>query len=124
MDFLKKLIGDLTSKYGLTNIAGTITAVLAGLTYVADTYLGCNIGAVAASVAMELSATCKLPSWFPSTWVPATLATAAAIAFVSKLFRPGTVLRNLFGGTAVIVPANSKASGENTVTPAQVASTK
>lgn len=114
-------INELLTKYGLTNIAGTITAGLAGLVYVMDTYLGCNIGASAAS---SISTTCQLPTWFPANWVPFAMACAASVAFVSKLLRPGTVLRNLFGGTAVIVPANSPASGVNTVSPAQVASAK
>lgn len=112
-------LNDLLSKYGLTNIAGTVTAVLTGLIYIADTYLGCNIGATVATGA-SLSPTCNLPSWIPSTWMPAIAATAAAVAFVSKILRPGTVFRNLFGGTAVIVPETSKASGPGTVTPGQV----
>lgn len=121
---MPKWIGDLLSKYGLTNIAGTVTAVLAALTYGMDKYLGCNIAEIIADANVALSPTCHMPSWFPSTWVPAAMAMAAVIAFGSKLLRPGTFWRNLFGGTAVIVPPDSKASGANTVTPAQVATTK
>lgn len=121
---VKKFINDLLSKYGVTNIAGTITMVTAAIIYYADTYLGCNLGAMIAATGISVSPTCNLPSWFPATWVPITMGIAASVVFVAKLFRPGTFLRNFFGGTAVIVPPDSKASGDGTVTAKQVEATK
>lgn len=109
------MLGDILSKFGLTNILGTVTAVLAGFLGLMEA-LGCLPGAT------DFTATCNLPSWVPTGWVVIAAASTGVAAFVSKLLRPGTVLRNLFGGTAVIVPKSSPESGPNTVTPEQAAS--
>lgn len=119
--FMPQWINDLLAKYGVVNIAGSITAILAGAIYVADTYLGCNIGAVTADPNVAISTTCSLPSWFPASWAPATLGLAAAVAFLGKLFRPGGLLRSFFGGTAVIVDPKNANSTIGTATPADVA---
>lgn len=111
------MLGDLLSKFGLTNILGTITAAIGALIGIMD-WLGCSPGTEA------FEATCNLPSWFPVAWVPAAIFVTGAAALVSKFLRPGTIGRNLFGGTAVIVPKavmDTMKSGENMVTPAQVA---
>ncbi len=109
------MLGDLFSKFGLTNILGTITAVLAGFLGLMEA-LGCSPGAI------DFAAVCSLPAWIPAQWVPIAVAVTGTAAFITKLLRPGTLARNLFGGTAVIVPASDPNSGPNTVTPAQVAS--
>lgn len=111
------MLGDLLSKYGLTNIAGTITAALGAFIGLME-FLGCHPGVEA------FQATCQLPTWFPVSWVPIAIFATGGAALIMKLLRPGTVLRNLFGGTAVIVPKDSPQAGVNTVTPAQVAAGK
>lgn len=114
------MLGDLLSKYGLTNIAGTVTAALGAFIGLME-YLGCHPGVEA------FQATCQLPSWFPVSWVPVAIFATGGAALIMKLLRPGTVLRNLFGGTAVIVTEKQAAampSAENVVTPKQVAATK
>lgn len=108
------MLGDLLSKFGLTNILGTVTAGLAMALGVLK-YLGCESGA------SDFSATCNLPTWVPATWVAPAIVVTGALAFLAKLLRPGTVGRNLFGGTAVIVPASSPQSGPGTATPSDVA---
>ncbi len=124
MDFLKKLIADLTTKYGMTNIAGSITAILSALIFGLDRWLGCNIGEILSNANASISPTCQIPAWFPAAWIPAVTFTAAIVLIASKIFRPGTLIRNFFGGTAVIVPkavADKMDTAKNIVTPAQVA---
>ena len=113
------MLGDLLSKFGLTNILGTVTAGLAMALGVLS-YLGCTPGSV------DFAATCNLPSWVPAAWVGPAIVVTGALAFVSKLLRPGTLGRNLFGGTAVIVTEKQAAampSDNGVVTPDQVAAT-
>lgn len=119
--FMPAWLNELLAKYGIVNIFGSITAILAGFIYVADTYLGCNLGAITANPEAVIATTCQLPSWFPASWTPVTLAIAAAVAFLGKALRPGGLLRSFFGGTAVIVPESSPNSTIGTATPADVA---
>lgn len=111
------MLGDLLTKFGLVNIVGTITQGLAMLLGVLAT-LGCVPGVG------DFTATCNI-SWLPEQYVIYAVSLTGGLAFFLKLLRPGTVMRNLFGGTAVIVPkdvVDTMKSGENVVTPAQVAS--
>ena len=111
------MLGDLLSKFGLTNILGTVTAAIGAVIGVMD-WLGCHPGVEA------MQATCQLPTWFPVSWVPVAIFATGAAALIAKLLRPGTIGRNLFGGTAVIVPKeviDTMKTGTGVVTPAQVA---
>jgi ABC-type spermidine/putrescine transport system permease subunit II len=101
-------------KLGFTNSLGTITALLAVVSGILAS-LGCAPGAI------DFSATCNVP-WLPEQWLPYAAMVTGAVAFVSKLFRPGGFLYSLFGGTAVVVPEASPKSVPGTVTPEQVAS--
>lgn len=122
MEFIKGLL----TKYGITNVGGTITAILGMAIYGMDQWLGCNIADVVATTT-DTATVCQLPSWFPAKWATTAIGIAGGIAFVSKLMRPGTWLRNLFGATAVVVPKEViEAKGidpKGVVTPGQVAST-
>jgi hypothetical protein len=112
------MLGDLLSKFGLVNITGTITAALGSFLGIMD-YFGCK--------PLEgFQATCQLPGWFPVAWVPAAIFATGGAALIMKLLRPGTVIRNLFGGTAVIVTEKQAAAmptDNGVVTPDQVAAT-
>lgn len=116
------MIKDLLTKFGITNSLGTILGILGFFQYVFEKFLGCSAFATTAE------ATCQLPSWVPTTWVPFVLGVAGIIALITKALRPGTFWRNLFGATAVQVPKEViEAKGidpKGIVTPAQVASTK
>lgn len=115
MEFIRTLL----SKYGLTNILGTVTAILA-MSLGGLEKAGCVPGPG------DFEAACKLPdflmAFIPVSWIPILAGITGALAFAAKLTRPGTWLGSLFGGTAVIVPAASSQSGPGTVTPTQVAS--
>jgi hypothetical protein len=106
------MLGDLLSKFGLTNIMGTLTMVM-GVALSILAAIGCMPGAT------DFAATCEVP-WLPESWLPLLIGITGGLGFLSKLLRPGTVMRNLFGGTAVIVPYSNPNSGPGTVTPEQV----
>lgn len=94
----------------LTNAFGTITAVLTALTaFMAS--IGCVPGQ------SDFAATCTIP-WLPTTWAPIAAGVFGVLTLFGKLMRPGGFLHSLFGGTAVIVPADK--AGVGTVTPEQV----
>lgn len=67
----------------------------------------------------DFAATCTIP-WAPTSWMPYITAVFIGLTLIGKLFRPGGLLRSLFGGTAVVVSEDSSKSGAGTVTPAQV----
>lgn len=114
------MIKDLLTKFGITNVLGTILAILGAAQWGLEK-LGCSPFADAVEV------TCNLPTWVPVTWAPIVMGVAGVVALLSKALRPGTFWRNLFGATAVVVPKDViEAKGVNpigVVTPGQVAST-
>ena len=92
----------------LTNLFGTITAILTILSGIMTQLLGCVTDAAGIT-------TCT------STLLPAKYMVIAAGVFgvltlILKAMRPGGVLHSLFGQTAVVVDK----AGVGTVTPAQV----
>lgn len=96
----------------LTNILGTISAIVAiGMSLSTD-ILGCAVNAAGIT-------TCN------ASWIPPQLAGYAVLLFsglllVSKVIRPGGPLRGLFGTTAIVVPTKAEAT-VGVVTAAQVA---
>ena len=95
----------------LTNILGTIAAIVAISASLATDILGCAVDAAGVT-------TCS------ASWLTPTLAAYAVIFFsgiqlISKVIRPGGPLRGLFGSTAVIVGKDEAKVG--VVTAAQVA---
>jgi hypothetical protein len=94
---------------GLTNLFGTLTAIL-------TTVSGILVSMGCASGATDFASTCAI-SWLPPSATAIVAMVFGVITFVLKLSRPGGVLHSLFGGTAVI---NSTPS-VGTVTPEQVA---
>lgn len=95
----------------LTNILGTIAAIVAIAMSLATDILGCSVNAAGVT-------TCA------ASWIPPALAGYAVMFFsglllISKVIRPGGPLRGLFGSTAVIVPPVEAKPG--VVTPGQVA---
>lgn len=101
----------------LTNIFGTITAALAIVMGVMTSVLGCTMPEAGEIV---LNATCTA-SWLKPEWAGWAALAFGGLSVISKLMRPGGVLRSLFGTTAVVVPDTSSKSGPGTVTPEQVA---
>ncbi len=97
---------------GLTNLFGTLTAILTTISGVLVS-MGCASGAT------DFAATCAIP-WLPPSATAIVAMIFGVITFVLKLSRPGGVLHSLFGGTAVV----SSTPSVGTVTPAQVASPK
>lgn len=114
------MIKDILTRFGITNALGTVLAVLGALQWGFEK-LGCS------PFADAVEATCQLPTWIPATWVPVVLGAAGLTALASKLMRPGTFWRNLFGSTAVVVPKEvieaKKMDPVGVVTPGQVSST-
>jgi hypothetical protein len=92
----------------LTNTFGTITAFLTMLSGFMVS-LGCKPGAV------DFAATCSI-SWLPVEYTAYVAMAFGFVTFLLKLFRPGGVVRNLFGSTAVVTPTDKP----GTVTAAQV----
>lgn len=106
-------------KLGLTNSSGTITAVLAMIISVLAS-LGCVPGVA------DFTATCNIP-WLPEQYLPYAIGLTGLTVFLSKLFRPGgeaegvvgflkSILRKLFGSTAVVVKPADNAPGVATTT--------
>jgi hypothetical protein len=95
-----------------TNSFGTISAICIGITgWLAQQ--GClSTG--------DLAATCNI-TWLPASTMPYITMVFVGLTLVGKLTRPGGWLRSLFGGTAVVVSADSPKAGVGTVTPEQVA---
>lgn len=92
----------------LTNIFGTITAVLTTISGILVS-MGCVAGST------DFAATCAIP-WLPAQWTGIVAGIFGALTFALKLTRPGGVLHSLFGSTAVVTPT----PGVGTVTPTQV----
>jgi hypothetical protein len=95
----------------LTNLFGTVTAILTIVSGIMTQLLGCVTDAAGVTVCT-------------STLLPAKYTVIAAGAFgiltlILKAMRPGGFLHSLFGPTAVVVPPDK--SGPGVVTPAQVA---
>jgi hypothetical protein len=99
---------------GLTNMFGTITAILTAISGLLVS-MGCAAGAT------DLTATCAIP-WLPPSATAIVAMVFGIITFILKLARPGGVLHSLFGGTAVVVANPTPEQAVGTVTPAQVAS--
>lgn len=114
------MIKDLLTRFGITNALGTILAILGAAQWGLEK-LGCSPFADAVEV------TCNLPTWIPVTWTPIVLGAAGLTALATKLLRPGTWLRNLFGPTAVVVPKavidTKMVNAKGVVTPEQVLTT-
>jgi hypothetical protein len=102
-------IRDFFLKY--TNLFGTVGTVFSAVTlWLAEQ--GClSTG--------DFTAVCNI-TWLPVSWMPWVTGIFLVLTAVGKLTRPGGILRSIFGGTAVVVPASSPKSGVGTVTPAQV----
>lgn len=97
-----------------TNIFGTVTAILAVLSGIMSTVLGCTTDAVT-------SVTVCAVEWLPPQYAVIASAIFGGLSLISKAMRPGGFLHSMFGTTAVVVPASSSKSGPGTVTPSQVA---
>lgn len=98
----------------LTNILGTIAAVVALLGAALTDIAGCAVDAAGVTTCTASWLTPKLAGW-------ATIA-MSGVLLVSKIIRPGGPLRGLFGSTAVVVPPDEAKPG--VVTPGQVAAQK
>jgi hypothetical protein len=96
----------------LTNAFGTVTGILTAISAFLVS-IGCAPGAT------DFAATCAV-SWLPPAWMPILAGVFGVLTLIGKAVRPGGFLHSMFGGTAVIVPPGSPASGTGTVTPAQV----
>lgn len=97
-----------------TNLFGTITAILAVVSGIMATVLGCTQDAVT-------NITVCAVEWLPPQYAVIAGAIFGGLSLISKAMRPGGFLYSLFGSTAVVVPADSSKSTVGTVTPAQVA---
>lgn len=97
-----------------TNIFGTVTAILAVVSGIMATVLGCTTDAVT-NVSV-----CAV-EWLPPQYAVIASAIFGGLALISKAMRPGGFLHSMFGTTAVVVPASSPKSTAGTVTPEQVA---
>jgi len=98
----------------LTNVLGTIAAIVAIAASLMTDIAGCSVDAAGVT-------TCA------ASWLSPKLAAYAVLFFsgiqlVSKMIRPGGPLRGLFGSTAVVVPQGESKPG--VVTEAQVESKK
>lgn len=96
----------------LTNILGTIAAIVAIGTQLSTDILGCKVDAAGVT-------TCAA-SWLPPQMAAYAVMFFSGLLLISKIIRPGGPLRGLFGTTAVVVPAD--VAGPGTVTPTQVSS--
>lgn len=96
----------------MTNAAGTISAVITILLGIMTNVLQCSTDAAGEAV-------CKA-SFLSPQMAGIAMAGFAVLTLALKIFRPGGMLRSLFGSTAVVVPEGSPASGSGTVTPEQV----
>lgn len=95
----------------LTNILGTIAAIVAiGGSLLTDV-AGCTVDAAGVT-------TCTA-SWLTPKLAAYAIMLFSGIQLVSKMIRPGGPLRGLFGSTAVVVPTEEAKPG--VVTPGQVA---
>lgn len=97
-----------------TNIFGTVTAILAVISGIMSTVLGCTQDAVTQIT------TCAV-EWLPPQYAVIASAIFGGLSLISKAMRPGGFLHSMFGTTAVVVPSENKHSTAGTVTPAQVA---
>ena len=98
----------------MTNALGSISAVVTVVLAVMTNVLGCTVPE--GSEVAQCSA-----SFLSPAWAGVAMVVFAGLTLVSKLARPGGVLRSLLGGTAVIVPETSPKSTAGTVTPEQAA---
>lgn len=98
----------------LTNILGTIAAIVAIAMSLMTDIAGCTVDAAGVT-------TCAA-SWLTPAMGAYAVMMFSGVQLLSKVIRPGGPLRGLFGSTAVVVPASSPASGPGTVTPGQVSS--
>jgi len=93
----------------LTNLFGTITAILTIVTGIMTQLLGCTTDAAGVTVCTS--------TLLPAKYMAIAASIFGILALVSKLMRPGGALHSLFGQTAVVVDK----AGVGTVTPSQVA---
>lgn len=96
----------------LTNLFGTVTAVLSILTGIMTQLLGCAADATGAIVCTS--------TLLPAKYMMIAAGVFGVLTMIAKLMRPGGALHSLFGPTAVVVPEDKSAPG--VVTPSQVSS--
>jgi len=92
----------------LTNLFGTVTAILSILTGIMTQLLGCATDAAGVTVCTS--------TLLPAKYMMIASGVFGVLVVISKLLRPGGALHSLFGPTAVVVDK----PGVGTVTPAQV----
>lgn len=97
--------------FNLTNLLGTIGALVAIAMSLATDILGCSTSAIGVT-------TCSA-SWLSPQLAGYAVLFFSGVALISKVIRPGGPLRGLFGSTAVIVGKDEAKVG--VVTAAQVA---
>ena len=95
----------------LTNLFGTVTAILTILTGIMTQLLGCVTDAAGVTVCSS--------GLLPAKYMVIASSIFGVLTVISKLMRPGGALHSLFGQTAVVVPADKATVG--VVTPEQVA---
>ena len=104
----------MLAKLGLTNILGTVTAILTVILGIETQLFHCVAGAT------DLAASCS-SDWLPPQFVALAASLFGLGTFIMKLLRPGGILGSLFGATAVVVPESSPHSTAGTATPEHVA---
>lgn len=95
----------------LTNIFGTITAILTIVSGIMTQLLGCVADAAGTVVCSS--------TLFPAKYMVIAAGVFGMLTLVLKAMRPGGFLHSLFGQTAVVVPEAK--NGPGVVTPSQVA---
>ena len=95
----------------LTNLLGTVTAILTIVTGIMTQLLGCVADAAGTVVCSS--------TLFPAKYMAIAAAIFGVLTVIAKLLRPGGALHSLFGSTAVVVPEAKV--GPGTVSPSQVA---